>query len=90
MPINPADTLGGSQVWLWSRIRTSAPDDITVRWMFNGRLLSERVVRIPVASEGYRVYMSRYIGENLSGEGQVQLLGGDGSLIGQRRFWLKN
>ncbi len=88
MPESIADTLKTATVWMWARITTQRPDSIKAEWHFNGRLLGAKTARIPVASPGYRIYFSRFIGNGIRGKGALKLYNGRGKLIGERVFWL--
>ena len=88
MPESIADTLKTATVWMWARITTQRPDSIKAEWHFNGRLLGAKTARIPVASPGYRIYFSRFIGNGIRGKGALKLYNGRGNLIGERVFWL--
>lgn len=88
MPEGVADTLKTATVWMWARITTQRPDSIKAEWRFNGQLLGVKTARIPVASPGYRIYFSRFIGSGVRGKGELKLYNGSGKLIGARVFWL--
>ena len=88
MPEGIADTLKTATVWMWARITTQRPDSIKAEWRFNGQLLGVKTARVPVASPGYRIYFSRFIGNGVRGKGELKLYNGSGKLIGAREFWL--
>lgn len=88
LPEGTADTLRTATIWMWTRIATQRPEEVRAEWYFEGQLLGSKSAQIPVASPGYRIYFSRYIGENVSGSGQLKLYNGNGELIGERAFFV--
>lgn len=84
MPEGESTVFAAGKIWMWVRINTPRPDEITAKWYLDGKLLFSKTASIPVASPGYRIYFSKSIDEGSSGE--VRLFNSENLMIGRKIF----